>query len=352
MPDLPEGSRVLILRLRSLGDTVLLTPALAALHEWRSDLRVSVLLEPAFAPILEGNPAVAEILVLRGSLDAIRAMRRRKFPVAYNQHTGPRSAIFTAASGVPVRVSWAGRQFSFVYNVEVPGVEFFYGRAHGHTAEHAITQFYWTGLPRGPIPAARVYPQADAVAAIEKKLEQKLAARGISSGKPYAVLRPGASSFDKRWPAEHFAWLARWLWKEQNLVPIVDLGPGDREVAEATRSAFGPESAIFDSLDLRELMALIAGAQLLVGNDSGPTHIAAALARPTVAIFGASNVINWAPWQTPHRLVQHASALIRTSDRGHEPADSCDILSVTREQVREACRSLLEERATHSAGGG
>jgi len=337
---------VLILRLRSLGDTVLLTPALAALHAWRPDLCISVLLEPAFAAILEGNPAVAETLLLRGSMEAIAAMRRRKFRVAYNQHAGPRSAILTLACGAAARVCWAGRQFGFVYNVEVPGPEVFYGRATGHTVEYVMTQLYWTGLPREPIPAARVYPQADATA----KIERKLAANGIPPGKPYVVLRPGASTFDKRWPVEQFAGLARWLREEKGLAPVVNLGPGDGEVAEETRRVLAPEGVLFDSLDLRELIALLARAELFVGNDSGPTHIAAALACPTVVIFGASNPVTWAPWQTPHRLVQQVASL--GNDGGDKvPAAPgwCRILLVTREQVREACSSLLEEPGSRPA---
>jgi ADP-heptose:LPS heptosyltransferase len=199
-----------------------------------------------------------------------------------------------------------------------------------------MTPFYWTGLPRGPIPPACVYPQPDAVAAIERKLAE----HGIPAGKPYAVLRPGASAADKRWPVEHFASLARWLREEKGFAVVANLGPGDGDVAEETRRALAPEAVLFDSLDLRELTALLARAELFVGNDSGPTHIAAALGRPTVVIFGASNPVHWAPWQAPHRLVQQEGA-----------SGARSILAVTNEQVREACNSLLAEtRSQHARG--
>jgi heptosyltransferase III len=326
LSELPVGSRVLIIRLRSLGDTVLLTPALAALHAFRPDLRISVLLEPAFAQILEGNPAVAETLVLHGSLGTVLAMRWRKFAVAYNQHAGPRSALLTALSGAPLRVCWRNRQYRFAYNVEVPPFEKYFHRSYGHTVENDMIQFYGTGLPQGPIPASRVYPQADALAAVAEKLGE----RGIPPGKPYAVLRPGASSSDKRWPVEHFAWLAHWLREEKGLATVFNLGPGDQEVAGATRQALAPEDVLLDSLDLRHLVALLAGAHIFVGNDSGPTHIASALERPVAVIFGASNSMHWAPWKTRYRLIHHQDA-----------PDS--ILTVTREEVRDACESLLAE---------
>jgi heptosyltransferase III len=340
LPALPHGAHVLVLRLRSLGDTVLMTPALAALHAWRPDLRISVLLEPTFAPILEGNPSIAEVLLLRGSLNAVASMRSRKFHIAYNQHTGPRSAILTAACGAPLRVSWSGRQFSFIYNVEVPPFERFYGRTQGHTAEHQITPFYWTGLPRCPIPPARVYPQPDAIAT----MKTRLAAHGISAETPYVVLRPGAAAADKRWPVQHFSWLAQWLHDDHGLVPVVNLGPDDHELAATVRNTFPVDTPIFDSLDLRELIALTAGAQLFVGNDSGPTHIAAALERPIVVMFGASDAITWSPWQTPHRLVRHSAESGAGATRSTVSAawDS-DICALTREEVREACQNLLQE---------
>jgi ADP-heptose:LPS heptosyltransferase len=330
LPDLAHGSRILVIRLRSLGDTVLLTPALTALHDWRPDLRVSVLLEPAFAPILDGNPAVDEALVLQATLETIRAIRSRKFAAVLNQHGGTRSALLTAASGAPARIGWSKKQLGFAYSTEAHGFEAYFGRPTGHTAEHAISMFYWAGLPQGPIPPARVYPQPPAVQAVAVNV----AARGIEEGTPYAVLRPGAAAASKRWPVERFAWLAKRLREEQNLATVVNLGPGDEEIAAAVRAAFAPDTVILDSLDLHGLVALLAGARLFVGNDSGPTHIASALERPVVVIFGDSNPIHWAPWQTRHRLLRKPAA--------------GSIGDVPPEKVAEACAALLAETASRA----
>ena len=299
LPSLPEAAQILIVRLRSVGDVVLLTPALAALHSWRPDLRISVLIERSCKPLLEGNPAVAEILVARDFLFTVRVLRRRPFAAAYNQHGGPRSAILTAASGAPARVCWDGAQFSFLYNVLVPRPGSGEGQARSHTVEHRMMQFYWTGLPPGPIPPAAIYPHRGAVTLIE----QMLAEQGIAPGAAYAVLRPGAATFTKRWAPEHFAAIASWLRERHGIVPVVDLGPRERSIGEDIRRALGPEGVVLRSLSLRELIALIAGARLFVGNDTGPTHIAAALGRPCVAIFGSSSPANWRPWSEEHRVV-------------------------------------------------
>src|SRR5215469_7325421 len=132
---LPLGARVLVIRLRSLGDVVLSTPALAALHRSRPDLRIRVAVEPGLAPLLEGNPAVENVLPALSFGETVAAIRRGRFSVVYNQHGGPRSVFYTALSGSSVRVGWESSQYSFLYNVRVPGSERFYGTRRVHTVE-------------------------------------------------------------------------------------------------------------------------------------------------------------------------------------------------------------------------
>ncbi len=335
LPSLPEGAQVLIIRLRSLGDVVLLTPALSALHAWRPDLRLCVLVEPFCAPLLEGNPDVSEIVLTKSFLATAAELRRHHFPVVYNQHAGPTSALLTASIGVPQRVCWERRQFSFVYNVLTPN-----SGDRIHTVEHRIEQFYGTGLPRGPIPRARVYPQSDAQAAVA----QQLAAHGIAPAKSYAVLHPGAKYFTKRWAIDKFVELARDLRRQHGIESVFNLGRGDSEIASEVRRQCGPEFILLDSLDLRQLIALIAGCRIFIGNDGGPTHIAAAVGCPAVAIFGSSSSVHWRPWQTEYRVVQNDFPCNPCrGDRCYAFSEPRCILSVTLDQVRDACRSLLAE---------
>jgi ADP-heptose:LPS heptosyltransferase len=341
LPNLPSRAEVLVIRLRSIGDVVLTLPALTALHAWRPDLRIRLLLEPSYAPILEGNPVVAEVLLLRKFWNTVRELRRRHFSIVFNMHGGPTSALLTGFSGAPARVCWARRQFAFFYNVEVPANFPVGGRTQLHTAEHRSQQFLWAGMPEGPIPPATVYAQPDAMASIQRKLAEK----GIAAGGLYAVLRPGASQPTKRWPVENFAAIARYLREAHGLVPVVNLGPGDEEIAAAVRQHFSAPSVIIDSLDLRELIALLAGACLFVGNDTGPTHIAAALQKRCVVIFGASDSAVWSPWKTEYRMVQNPFPCDRCP-QGRCPSFSAShcILSISVAQVREACEALLTRR--------
>jgi len=341
LPGLPAGAEILVVRQRSLGDIVLETPAIAALHDWRSDLRIYMLVEAQFAAVLEGNPAISGLIFSRGLVETALALRRRRFAAVFNQHGGPRSAVLTAASGSRLRVGWKGFQFSFFYNVPVPDANEFYGIPTVHTVEHRISQFYWSGLPRGPIPGARVFPQDDAI----ESVASAMADRGILRGCLYAVLQPGARSETMRWPAAKYADIARWLRETHGIFSVVNLGERDEEVGREVRTEMRDCTVIPEHLNLRELIALIAGACLFVGNDSGPAHVAAAEGKSSDVIYGSTNPAQWRPWRSEHRIVQTGATFraIR-GDKSVITGETRPIQSISVDEVREACEELLATR--------
>jgi len=339
LPALPQGAEILLIRLRSLGDLVLETPAIAALHTWRPDLRINVLVEPRFAPVLEGNPAIAELIFSRGLGETALDLLRRKFPIVFNQHGGPRSAMLTGASGSPLRVGWQGYQYSFLYNVVVPDAKEFYGTPAVHTVEHRISQFYFTGLPRGPIPRAQVFAQPDAIGSTARKLAEK----GIAAGAPYAVLQPGARLPGMRWPVAKFAEIARWLREKHGLASVVNLGTRDDAIAAEVRSEMQNCAAVMDGqLDIRELIALIAASRIFLGNDAGPAHLAAALQRPSVVIFAVTDPVQWRPWQCDYRVVQTGATFDHPrGDKAIVTGSPRPISSIAFDEVRQNCEELL-----------
>ena len=340
LPNLPPNANVLVVRLRSIGDVVLTLPALQALHEWRPDLRIHMLVEPLSAPLLEGHPAITEVIILRKFWETVRLLRQREFSIALNMHGGPTSAFLTRLSGAPVRVCWAQRQFSSFYNVHVPIHFPVAGRIEMHTAEHRLQQLLYTGLPEQPLPAAKVYVNADAAELVRRKLAEQ----GIGPDQRYAVIRPGASQANKRWPTERFAAIAQWLREAHGIATVVNLGPGDEQIADELRKRFAGLGIIMGDLDLRGLVALLAGSSLFIGNDTGPTHVAAALGKKCVVIFGASDSKVWSPWKTEYRLIENPFPCKQC------PQGKCESLGISQcifaisvDQVREACESLLQE---------
>src|SRR5262249_61608652 len=131
-----------------------------------------------------------------------------------------------------------------------------------------LTQSYWTGLDRAPIPPAHLFPQPDAQASASRKL----ADRGIDVRAPFALLHPGATAFTKRWPLESFAEIARWLAQARGIVPVVRLGPGDANMAEEARRLFSPNGVVLGpgSLAPPGLTARPSRAAIFIPTHRGP----------------------------------------------------------------------------------
>src|SRR5579862_4654451 len=176
---LPSGSRIAVIRLRSLGDCVLTTPALALLKQYRPDLKITVIAEPRFAAVFEGNPDVDAI-----SAGAVAA------DLALNLHGGTRSMLLTLKSRL--RAGFGHHRYSFIYSDKIPRAQEILGvERRVHTAEHLASAMFWLGVTRSDIPRAKLFARPSEV-----------------SGS-YIVIHPFASAPDKTWPAERFVEIAR-----------------------------------------------------------------------------------------------------------------------------------------------
>src|SRR3990167_5875330 len=193
LPELPAGARVLVVRLRSLGDALLLTPALRALKAWRPDLCLSALLYSRFAPILAGNPDLEEITELAPDgpggplrvVQAAAALRRRRFAACFNLHGGTLSALLAGLSGAPHRVGSSHFRYRFAYTL-LADPRTVLGRAPLHAVKTLIAPFAAAGLPQGEIPPMQIFPQP----AAREGVAQKLAARGVRPRGPRAPPPP------------------------------------------------------------------------------------------------------------------------------------------------------------------
>ena len=266
---LPAGARVLVVRLRSLGDCVLTTPALTLLKQFRGDLEIGVMVEPRFAGVYEGNPHVA---ILEPSKRVALAWGAK---LCLNLHGGPRSTSLTVASLARWRAGFGHYRQRWVYNLRIPRAQAILGEERVvHTAEHVASAMFWLGVPKCDIPRAQLF------------------ANPLPRGpRPVAVIHPFASAAEKAWPIDRFLALARHLRGEGGVEPVFIAGPGDDT---SQLSAFRTLSGA----PLGEVKSLLASASLFVGNDSGPAHMAAAFGLPVVVLFGASDPAVWAPWRT------------------------------------------------------
>jgi len=274
LEQLPSGARVAVVRLRSLGDCVLTTPALEALRRARPDLRVGVVVEERFNPVFEGNPDLDELLA-----PSLRGLARWRPDLCLNLHGGTRSLALTMLSGARFRAGFAHHRYSTLYNVRIPRAQEILGVSRKvHTAEHLASAMFYLGAEQGEIPRTKLF------------------ADPVPAKAPYAVLHPVASAASKTWPAEGFLEVAARLAEAWRLEPVFIAGAGeDLTPFRAYRTVAGAP--------LGQLKSLMAGAALFVGNDSGPAHMAAAFRAPTLVIFGASDPDVWGPWRTASEIL-------------------------------------------------
>lgn len=285
LEQLPLGAHVCVIRLRSLGDCVLTTPALALLNQWRPDLKIGVSVEERFAPVLAGSDVITTLIP-----PSWLSVRRWKPQLCVNLHGGTRSQWMTALSGAKWRAGFAHHSMTFAYNLKIGRAQPILGvNRTVHTAEHLASAFFALGVPVQEVPRARLH--ADKV---DVQPPQKA----------YAVLHPFAAAPQKRWPAERFCEIARYL-ELWNITPVFLAASEDDAMPFTAHTVFRGS--------LSKVKTLLANAALFLGNDSGPAHIAAAFGIPSVVLFGPSNPSIWGPWQTESEIVVAPDGLDRVS---------------------------------------
>lgn len=322
------------------------------LKEWRADLRISVVVEPQFQELLAGNPNIEELLTpgegrglgkLSRRLLAARTIRARSFELCVNLHGGPTSLWLTRLSGARIKVAFAHFRSPGAYDLLIPDARQILGTDSVHTAEHQAAAFFYLGLPRREIPRARLFvsPQD------RESWETARADLDLKPGVDYAVIHPPALYATKAWAAGKFAQLGQWLERERKLAAVFSCGPNESAALDAVERSFGGKIRRLEGSSLGKFAAALAEGRLFIGNDSGPAHMAAALARPSVIIFGSSSSRIWGPW--PRAGSANSARIVQNPyDCNPCPGDRCYryerpecILSVTLEQVEAAVDAVL-----------
>jgi predicted lipopolysaccharide heptosyltransferase III len=289
--------RVLVVRLRSIGDTVLATPSLHALRRFLPGAHIDVLLEDWVAPLLEGSREVDRVVTVARKSQAsrfrvARQLRAEGYDVAYNLHGGSTAALLVRASGARHRVGYADYAYAALHNHAAPPSAQLWGAPKTHSAEQQLALLGWTGVPVTDRPASRLAVTPAAAATVARRLREEA---GLASEQSFALIHPAAAFDTKTWAAANFARVVEHL-AARGLASVAVAARGEEKVVEELRAHTRTPLAAFTDLSLPELTALAARAALFVGNDSGVAHVAAAVGAPQVVVFGSSNVAHWRPW--------------------------------------------------------
>ncbi len=340
LPSLPLHAGVAVIRPRSLGDIILTTPALHALKAWRPDLRLACVVEDRFAAVLENNPDLDAVLALRrrvprdtsgesaGFWRTCQRLRRFSPQVVVNLHAGNQATGLSLLAGARWRSGFAQGRNAWALNRGTPPLPPGPGRDYPHAAEHAASLFYSLGLPVTELGPSRVYAGAPARARIQARLR-------ACGGGPWLFLHAHARESAMRWPASHMAELIGGLFQSYGWQTVMarEKGAPRPSVEEAivervemllprkNAAIFFPETACAD------LIALMDECVLAWGNDGGPLHLAAALGKPVLAIFGPTHPEIWHPWRTSHRLLR--------------PENSGGISTIQPDAVRQGLHALM-----------
>ena len=302
--DWPNVKRTLIVKLRSIGDTVLSTPSLIALRRFVPNSQIDILLEDWVAPLLVGHEAIDNVIsVGTGSLERMKValqLRRNKYDVAFNLHGGTTTTFFTSASRAKHRVGYADYRYSFLYNHLLSSSADFWKTEFTHSAEQQLALLGSVGVPVKDRLKSKLTVSRRASESIARRFPAK-----SQSGEEaiFALMHPASLFATKQWASANFARTAEFL-AGRGIGTIAIASRNEAEVLKALKDESSAPIQTFDDLTLPEITALASMARVFVGNDSGIAHIAAAVGTPSVVIFGSSNRNHWRPWtNSPNEIV-------------------------------------------------
>jgi heptosyltransferase-2 len=345
MKPVPQFKRVLLVRLDRLGDVVLSLPVAQALRAQAPHAFIAMLVSPACAEVVEGHPALNEVLVYdkagaqRGWLGTwrfARRLHRLQCEVALVLHPSHRSHWLVRLAGIPTRIGW-NRKMAWLLTHRVP-----HRKQEGQVHEAAYTLQLLEALGiRGVVPRPMVPVSAEAA----QRVHALLAAQGVAATTRLVAVHPSASCISKRWLPERFAQVADRLQQTHGVTICLVAGPQEVAHADAVaRQMRTPALNLAGRLRVRELAALLQRSALLISNDSGPVHLAAAVGTPVVDLFGRNQAglspRRWGPLGEGHVVLHKEVGCVTCL------AHACDIgfkclTAIEVEDVYQAAVSLL-----------
>ena len=346
--------KVLIVKTSALGDIVHSLPVLPYLQSALAGMEIDWLAEERFAPLLEGHPAIRKVHRVRTKEwrrnwmeagrrelpDLVRQLRREGYDAVLDLQGNSKSALFALVSGAPLRFGFDRRGVREWPNLLATNRRVPLSNDDFHITERslAIARRAFPGGEGGPL-AGPLCAAAEALEAVDSDL------KGFGARRKRVVIHYGTSWKTKLWPVESWGELASRLYDELGLLPVLTWGSEEeREVAWAIRNLSGNRANLWPRRGtLAEIVALLSRADLVIGGDTGPVHIAAAVGTSTVSLFRVTD-----PWRNGPRGPEH----IRLKSplgcspclRKDCPQDRECARSISVDSVFSAVRSILQRK--------
>jgi lipopolysaccharide heptosyltransferase II len=348
--------KILLIRLRRIGDIIMTTPAVALLKTQLPGASLTYLVEEPYWRLVEGNPYLDRVIVVkknqkfRDFVKLILQVRAEGYDALLDFHGGPRASWITFFSKARLKIGYRIKHKGFLYDIRVPR-----GREEGdeggfvHSVEnHAnLVRALGIAFDESAIPPlVHPDPTKEEAQRIRKILEEKGALRSKN-----VVLHIGAGNEFRDWGIENITGLVRRLARLPGL-KIVMVGSAsevdqraETDILEELAAAGASDSqniiSLVGLLNLIELKEVIARAALFVGPDSGPMHVAASTSTPIVAYFGPTLPAHFAPWKAKAIVIEKAMDCRPCKQRRCVTSDFRCIRAITPDEVFAACRNFL-----------
>ena len=287
-----KDKNILIIKLSAIGDVIHALPVAHALKNTYPDCRITWIVEKAAYELLTNNPYIDEVLLfdkpqyksvsglMVHGYQLMQQLREKEFDVAVDLQGLAKSAAISLLSGAKEKwVYCNARELSHWVGQVICGQH-----AQGHVVDRYLDVAAHMGCSVTPVAFPISFTEAE-----EIRARSRGAHAGLKEGNPYVILVLGANWPNKRWPARHFALLADALYNG-GLIPVLAGSNSDDFLAEeVTALASIPPINLVGKTTLKEAAYLLKQAQVVVGGDTGPMHLAVAVGTPVVALFGPTD---------------------------------------------------------------
>ena len=286
--------RILIIRLAPLGETVLTTPVIRALRQHFPDAYIAYMVAPTREDLVSANPHLNEVLTYQASVPKlVYQIARRKFQMAVVLQPTFRLVLHTFLARIPFRVG---------FETNTGGKRLLNLAVQNNTLQHE-TQRYLDVVRALDVEVVDSEPEVFVDRASVAWVNNFLENRKLNDSKRIIGLNPGAATAYRRWHAANFAVIGDRLHETYDAHIIITTGPREGELADQVTERMSYSPIIVNQATPMQLAALLQRCDLYISNDTGPMHLSTAVKTPTVALFGASNLIQWAPPWDRHAVV-------------------------------------------------
>ncbi len=299
---LQNAKKILIVRLRLIGDVLMTTPSIKILKNTLPEAKIFYLVEPPQDEILRGNPDIDELIILKRDaslkelFSVIKKMRKEKFDFAIDFHGGPRASFLTLFSGAKIRVGYDYSPRRAFYHLRVQrGVK----DGYIHSVVNQFNLIKGLGIERNDIPPLFMPEIEDWE---REKFDRFIIENGLD-GKRFIVFHVSAGNKYREWGIENWKSLIKIVTMEKRGLKIALIG-SEKDLIYEEHLKFPDVVSLIGRINLREVRELIKRSILFVGPDSGPMHIASTTETPVIALFGPTTPRVFGPWKKDAIIIE------------------------------------------------